>query len=265
VANFVSLWELELGVVNGAVASLQNDATASPGGAGSNYVQATVNSTTWTNIVEIEVDDVDAGNPAAFNGSFLVLMRAKVDTATKQVKIKHRLVESDGPSKFNQVVDVAATSWTIYNLGIVTFPTRNRRIFPTGLKDATHDRSDALVLWGRDKPGDLGATLDADCFVLIPVDEYFLYVHNTAVDSVSESWMGVAPDEESAGYTLGTSGSDYWYEASPTQAIGPGIPVGAGRMYICTALASDAAPVYNDDIDVDLTWYPRWISYRGAE
>ena len=265
VANFEPLWELELGAVNNIIASTQNDATASPGGGGANYVQAIIGAETWTNIVAIEVDDVDGGNPDAFNGAFLVLLRAKVDTGTEQVKLKHRLVESNGPAKFNQVVDISATSWTLYNLGIVTFPTRNRRAFPIALKDASHDRSDLLELWGRDKPGDTGATLDADCFVLIPVDEYFLYIHNTAIDSVSESWMAIAPDGEAAGNTLGTTGSDYWYESSPTQAIGAGIPVGDGRMYICVAKASDAAPAYNDDIDVGLSWYPRWISYRGAE
>jgi hypothetical protein len=259
VANFVSLWELEDGT-NLNNASTAVDATAS----GGDKLEITPGASFEQNVT-IDVDAVDAGNPAAFNGAFLVLLRAKVDAGTTQVKLKHFLVEADGPSRFNQVVDIAATSWSIYNLGIVTFPTRNRRAFPVGLKDATHDRSDNLALWSRDKPGDASTTLDADCFVLIPCDEYFIYVHNTAVDSVSESWIGVAPDEQSASYTLGTTGADYWYESSPSHVVGAGLPVGAGRMYICVALASDAAPLPADDIDVDLSWFPRWISYRGAE
>ena len=265
-SDVITLWELE-DASPGANGTASPDGTASPGGGGNTYMEVDPTDTTWEigfNISTYTANG-DTADVSAFNGTWLVLMRAQVDTAICQVKLKHRQTAADSPAKTGPVVDIAATTWTIYNLGLVTFPTRNRRALPIALKDATHDRADTLELWCRDKPGDTGAVIDCDCFVLIPVDEYFVYNHFTGIDSNLESWMAVAPDDEPAGGTLITVGASGWYEPNPVQIIGAGIPVGDGRMFICVAEADDAAPAYDDDLDVDLSWFPRWISYRGAE
>ena len=263
-SDYIALWELE-DATPGANGTASPDGTASPGG-GNTYMEVDPTDTTWESGFNIDTNTVKGDTDVSmFNGTFLVLMRAKVDTATCQVKLKHRQTAADSPAKTGSVIDVVATAWTIYNLGLVTFPTANRRAFPIALKNATHDRAETLELWCRDKPGDTGAVIDCDCFVLIPVDEYFVYNHFTGIESTLESWMAVAPDDEAAGSTLATTGDDWWYEPNPTQIIGAGMPVGDGRMFICVAKADDAAPAYDDDIDVDLSWYPRWISYRGAE
>lgn len=265
-SDYIALWELE-DATPGLNGTASPDATASPGGGGNTYMEVDPTDTTWENGFHISTGTVKGDTDVSmFNGTFLVLMRAKVDTATCQVKLKHRLTAADSPAKIGPVVDVSATVWTIYNLGLVTFPTANRRAFPIALKDATHDRAETLELWCRDKPGALGAVIDCDCFVLIPVDEYFTYVHFTSIiTGVTQCWIAVAPDDEAAGSTLAITGDDWWYEPNPVQIIGAGMPVGDGRMFLCIAEADDAAPAFDDDIDVDLAWYPRWISYRGAE
>jgi len=92
-----------------------------------------------------------------------------------------------------------------------------------------------------------------------------VYVHYCGIDSTKETWIGIEPDDKPSAGTIGTTGADYWYTASPREVIGPGIPVGDGRMFVCVAMDDDVAPAYNDDLDVGLSWYPRWISYRGTE
>lgn len=264
-SDVVSLWEWEDGTLS-SNSAFANDGTASPGGGGNNYCQITPGAA-WVDNVYIDTYEANGDNTdvSAFNGTWLVLMRAKVNAGTTQVKLKHRQTASDSPAKIGPVIDIAATSWTMYNLGLVTFPSANRRAFPIALKDATHDRAETLELWSRDKPDDASTTLDCDCLVLIPVDEYFLYNHFTSIESALESWMAVAPDDEATGSTLATTGDDWWYESNPVQIIGAGMPVGDGRMFICVAMADDAAPAHDDDIDVQLSWIMRWISYRGAE
>jgi len=267
-SDFVALWEVELGS-NLNNAALAADATASPGGGNTKITASLPDAdTTWRTNFDIDVDRIatDAGVSAdAFNGAFVVLCRAKVPAGTAQVKLQHQLVDADGPSRFGPVVEMTGTSWTIYNMGLVTMPTRNRRAFPIALKNASHDRSDKIVLWSRRKAAATATTLDIDCFVLIPVDEYFVYVHYCGIDSTKETWIGIEPDDKPSAGTIGTVGADYWYTASPREVIGPGIPVGDGRMFICVAMDDDVAPAYNDDLDVGLSWYPRWISYRGTE
>jgi len=156
--NFTALWELEDGSGNGTDCAATTDATASPGGGGNTKMQCDFSvDTGWAFRCSLSWDTITSGaNRDDFAGTFLLLLRAKVDTGTAQVKVDcsfgGNLTRVFGPT-----VDIAATDYTIYNLGLVTFPVRDMRTVPTALVAQSYDGSQGLFLWARRKTGSTAA------------------------------------------------------------------------------------------------------------
>jgi len=190
-----------------------------------------------------------------------------VDAGTAQVRLRSG-ISTNTVYKQGPVVDVDSTSWALYNLGTVEWPIRNLHAMPTGLFAATYNANDELAVWARVKPGAAApAALDLDCLVLIPCDEYFIHVQSAEVSAAvnRELYICVAPEGVPESVTIDGVAGDIDI-TSPIETIGAGIPVGDGRLFICVANDNDGtAPAFDDDVDVEISTYPRWIHFRGAE
>jgi hypothetical protein len=268
-ANFIALWECESGTnITGSSPVDIADGSPTGGGGANNVMQVTTTDpAAWTAHFSMTVDQFDGTppHPEAFTGTFVVLMRAKVNAGTIQVKLQQRLVDTHINIETNPV-SISATSWTMYNMGTVTFPLRNRKVFPIALFAATYDDDNYLVIWAKDDDGS-ATTLDCDCLVLIPADEYFVYIDNAGLGvsgDIHDLYYAVAPHDEAGALDVntGTSAFDNVPIVSPE---GAGIPVGDGRMIVAAAKAGGTALTYDADLDIELGYFPRWLSLRGAE
>jgi hypothetical protein len=260
-----SLWEVEAGTP-GTDASEVADATASPGGGGNTKTRVTfATQTGWFSRASILMSD-ETANEANQTGSFVALLRAKVNQGTAQVKLRQQSVAGatyrDGP-----VVDIAATAWNIYNLGVITFPIRDLHSIPIALFADSYDQTDRLQVWGRVKPGSAAtpSQTDLDCLILIPCDEYFIHVQTAAYDASDDDiYICVAPEDTTTAMCIDDT-ANYFNNPCPVSAIGAGIPVGDGRVFICTANDdAGAAPGITATVDVELSTFPRWPHFRGA-
>jgi len=164
-------------------------------------------------------------------------------------------------SIYTNPVAVSATSWAIYNLGVVTLPLRDRRAVLTSLFAASYDGTNYLVVCAKDN----GSTtyLYCDCIVLIPT-EYYIYVNYAGVTFSHDCFVCTSPVDESVAVDVNqtTNAID---NVCASFVYGTGIPVGDSRAFVCTVRDSGVAPPYNDDIDVTLSTYNRWLSLRGIE
>lgn len=268
--NVASLWELELGAP-GSSSGVTTDPTASPGGAGNTKVNCNFSGGAdagWANRLSILMSDVTAnyGNQV---GAFVVLLRAQVDTGAAQVKIQqynnNAAVYREGPT-----VDVDATGWTLYNLGTCEFPGRDLHATPTALFAATYDQRDGFEIWARVKPGAAVPSLDMDCLILIPADEYLIQVQSAEASGAASNqgdkiYVMIAPEDTARAMNIDAV-SSYFNIHCPVSVIGAGIPAGDGRLFI--AIANDnagTAPTFSDTVDVELSTYPRWVHFRGND
>ena len=259
------LWEVEDGTP-GTDAAVTTDATASPGGAGNTKTRVTfATQTGWYNRATLRMSDITA-NEANQSGEFLVLLRAKVNTGTAQVKLRQLQISTniyrDGP-----IIDVADTTWNIYTLGLIQFPIRDRHAMPVGLFADSYDQSDALQIWGRVKPGeDTPTQTDLDCLILLPSDELFIHVETAVAAATNDAvYVSVSPEDTASAINVDTTGP-YFKNPCPVSIVGPGVPVGDGRAFFCLAQSdSGTAPAIAETFDVELSTYPRWVFFRGAE
>ena len=268
-SNFTALWECEDGTVDDASdCSITTDATASPGGGGNTKLQIDfTDDTDWLSSTigryHILISDVSA-NTADMFGRFVVLARAKVDAGKAQIRVGQYcsdVVEDRGIS-YGPIVDISATSWTIYNCGTVVFPQRDLKAIDSAVLAATLDASAGLMLRARQKTGT--PTLDLDCFVLIPCDEFFVFVDEAyCTNSTHETYVGVSPaDEISAAMVQVGSNIE---QVPPVAAVGAGVPTGDGRLFVCAANVGGVSGDYSDNVGATVQLIPRWVSLRGAE
>jgi hypothetical protein len=263
------VWETEAGTP-GTDAAVAADATASPGGGGNTKTRVTfATQTDWFNRSTIVMSD-ETANEGNQTGSFVVLLRAMVNTGTAQIKLR-QLGVTAGVYKDGPVVDVADTAWNLYNLGVVEFPIRDLHAIPTALFADSYDQTDRLQIWGRVKPGAATPTqTDLDCLVLIPCDEYLIHARTVVAaggttPNGDSLYVCVSPEDIVAAANVDAT-SNYFNNEAPVDAMGAGVPVGDGRAFICIAQSDGgAAPTFSNTVDVELSTYPRWVHFRGAE
>lgn len=266
-ANVEPLWEFEDGVV-GTDTAITTDATASPGGAGNTKMRCTFVTLTWAERAYIRMTDVTA-NYEEQTGAYVVLLRAQVDTGSADVRLHVRGVASEVVQQ-NQPVAVDATSWTVYNLGVVEWPLRNLQAAPFGAPFAdTYDAQERLAVWARATPGATQPTwIDFDCLVLIPVDEYFLHVTEADVDETGpispELYIQSSPNDVHTALSVDET-NNYLRQAGPVSIIGAGVPEGDGRMFLCGVGADGVAPAITQTVDVQVSYFPRYVHFRGND
>jgi hypothetical protein len=222
------------------------------------------NTTTWARRFTIEMSDVTA-NYANQVGAYVVLARAQVDQDSAQMRLwqtsSDTTVYRTGP-----VVEVDATVWNWYEMGTCEFPGRNLHGIPTGLYAASYDQSDSLSIEARISTGT--PTLDIDCLVLIPCDEYFVECRSANLSPPAANEMlivGISPEDVATGACVDVTNTQF-NTLFPVTVIGSGIPVGDGRLFCCAAVTdAGQAGIFSASFDVEVSTYPRWIYARGAE
>jgi len=256
-ANFVPLWEAEDAGVTDADTSATTDATASPGGAGDTKTVTTFAAEDgWENRIIWKMSDVTA-NYSDNYGRFLVLMRAKVGASTTvEAKLRHANHLSSTLSHVEkQSIEITETAWTWFEMGLVTVPLRDLRMSA----DFAHgyDADERLILRARRTSG--SNSLEVDCLVLIPVDEYFIKLAGGENSANRAFLIGVTPTNEIDMLQYDTSNS-VWTDDPVATHEGAGIPIGDGRAYLVAWEATLATTV-----TMTMQHVPRWSTLRGGE
>ena len=160
-------------------------------------------------------------------------------------------------------VEIDATDWTIYNLGTCEFPGRDLHATLTALFAATYDQRDGFEIYARVASGT--PTLDLDCLVLIPADEYLIQVQSAEATTDDKIYVTVSPED--VAHAQNVDGVSSWFNIHcPVSAMGAGIPEGDGRLIICIANDNDGtAPTFSDTVDAELSQFPRYVHFRGAD
>jgi len=262
--NFTALWELEGGTAN-TDTSVTTDALASPGGGGNTKMLCTfaTTPTVWHLKCSLSWETITSNaNYDDFAGQFVILLRAKMDTGTAQVKLDNSF--GGGLTRvFGPVVDIAATDYTIYNLGVITYPLRDVRALSTALLADTYDHPQRVAIWARRKTGSTAA-LSLDCLVAIPCDEYFVYVDYAEVADGVDCYIGASPEDTWQGGAVIVAQSQF-SELPEVSIQGAGVPTGDGRFWACCAATADAAPVLAKTHSMSVQLFPRYGSLVGAE
>lgn len=268
-ANFVPIWEIEDGTLRTNAAGA-TDATASPGGGGTTKVRITPGTATWAERMAITPNDViTTGDEEDNYGRFLHLLRCQVSAGTWEVQTRVGYVDMPA-ANFVQgpIIEVSNTSWDYKEMGVFDYPLRDLHVFPAGTVGMGDDEYYEVQIWARRTAG--AGTLDLDCFVPLPVDEGFMWTQGFTL-------VGATPTSGSDLLYIGESPEGRWqvlhfdYSAGGIGAVAEFAvdnfrpPVGDGRMVIVYADVSDSTLADQIDIYGISSFYPRWLSLRGAE
>lgn len=258
-ANFVSRWECEDGH-NATDAADAADATASDG---NRVTVSFATQTGWYNRLFLRMDDVTA-NYSDNYGRFLVLARAKLSgTGACDIRLQQGI--SAYPSAYDfaaltsgPAVEVADTSWHMYELGAITLPMPSIRVADVGYASTS-----ALGIEARRTSGSVSLYLD--CLVLVPIDEFFIKSGNDAAEggiyTVCDPLLQFSQYRQYA--YPGTPDIPATTSVDPPLVSGVGIPPGVGNLYIVAA-DDGMNNAYDDQATVDLTYYARYRSLRGS-
>jgi hypothetical protein len=263
--NFRALWECEDATAIAADCALANSATASPGGAGNTEVNCDFSSSAaWAWRLWWDLDELYTTNYSDMYGRFVILLRAKVDASTTcEVRLRQHYVYgtyNDGP-----IVEVASTSWTIYNLGTISIPIRDLHAMPLSVWIDDYDGAERYAVWARRTSGT--GDIDFDCVMAIPADELFIYaddLYTSSTANVYRSVIAQSPEGLWRCLSYYDTTVDVWYGNGPVSAQGIGVPVGDGRMYAVLA-QSDNTNTFDDTYDTTLSLFPRFYNLRGSE
>lgn len=260
--NFTPLWELEDGVT-GTDGSLVTDATASPGGGGDTKVRCTfATQEGWFTRSSIKMDSVTA-NHADNYGTFLVLLRTRLTAGATAVVYARINVNhgSDGVSVYKgPIVEIDnTTGWAIYEMGVITIPMRDLKAIPIATLAASHEGELTIYVKAQRVSG--AGSLDLDCLIMMPIDEYYLYVSNLGAGFGDTAYLTESPAGQMAG--VSDDGTDVQTICS-VSAYGAGIPPGDGRVYGVIASITKLHSI-TDDWDCATECVPRWRALRGSE
>jgi len=261
-ANFVPRWELELSTLTDDTA-VAADATASPGGAGNTKATCTfATEAGWAARCTMYLTAAVGGANYADNfGTFVVLLRAKITAGTADVRL-YQMYKLDPMARvIGPIVEVATDEWVMYNLGVAQIPMRDLRGIGTAVIAATRDMNYALRVSARQTSG--AGSLDMDCLVLVPADEYFLYAENMGGGTGDIAYITESPLGDLVSVALDT-GTNEIEALGNVAANGDTVPPGDGRMYGVVARLSKETSI-TDDWDPSLQVYSRWRSLRGNE
>lgn len=258
-ANFAPVWECKDGSLKNSTTSVfDDDGTVY----GDYKAECTFGSAVMLPRTTIAVEDVTS-NYADQRGSFVVLLRAKVDSGTT---CRVRLLDGfesiaamgiDAQWRTQSRVTIDSTSWLLHPLGTVDIP-------PTGDCISSDSLSHAALCIEAERTGGSGS-LHLNILIPIPQSEGALYAGGGAVQ------YSVPGDPRPI--TVRQYGDDRlaawaYYQNTPvlTANVAPhkyGLPVGTGDVVL--AGQRKTSHVLTDAVDVALQIYPRYRTLRGAE
>ncbi len=203
------------------------------------------------------------------NGTFLVLLRAKVSTgATSTFRVRmlsgYYDQEPGGSSetkwKVGSRVAIPAHGtgdWFYYPMGFVNIPGDRVLVLNSLL------RHFALRLEAEEYTSGSG-TLDLDTFTLIPVTEGAVHLSDMYLRNWSGLWevnITTEPDDETVAYNISNSDST-GHRSCPIDLYHWGLPTGY-KVNIIGACQQEQEQVYGNTFTVDFNFYQRWISMRN--
>ena len=256
--NYNPIWELEDGI-NGADTLSAIDATASPGGGGDTKKTCTFAvEAGWKTRVTMALSNVSADESDHY-GRFVCLLRAKVTAGTAEVRIRQLMLDDASSITSGPIVEISATDWTIYNLGVVTIPLRNLHAVTTTHVGDGYDSDYAIQIRARET-----ATCDLymDCLVMIPCDEYYIHGKNIDCRFSIDWYLCVSPEGQAFGVSIDAGDMT---AISEIDCEGDGVPIGDGRLIGVFARANSEQAAITYDWDPSLELIPRWGSLRGSE
>lgn len=243
--------EAESGTL-GTDASLQADATASPGGGGNTKIR--ISYATASNALRLTVAP-PVGQP--FSGTYRVFARVKL-TAAATVAIYAAYARSSNVQEVvNSAYSFTGTSWTTIDLGLITADTAAgaTMLSPFGVS-----ATDILRIYSSRSTG--AGSLDIDSIILVPADEYYL-TWNLASSSYASQVQALLRASTMEPY--GTSELIALETAtsldSPTSHIVYPTSVGTGALYIPPN--TSARKTYFTYVMGDSSWVNTW-SPAGA-
>lgn len=257
-ANFQATWSLRKagGFGSDTTGGTTNaDATAKDG----YKVITTFAVPTMARRAKIRVSDVTA-NTTDQRGSFLVLLRAKLNAAgTVDVRLADGLYSAPAMAVRDRV-SVSGTSWQLYELGTVQIPSPGRQIAGVWAIDSYALAVDAERITGTPQ-------LHLDCLVMIPVTEGWFSVDMgnpagiTGGEGVQTGTLLYLVDRPE-----GQKYSTYVDTGLPLSVGAPrvadGMPAGNGIFVLAGQRV--ASSVLADAVNVTFQVYPRWETLRGA-
>jgi hypothetical protein len=237
--------EAEAGTL-GTDASLQADATASPGGGGNTKVR--ISYATATNALRLTV-----AQPSSYqlNGVYRVFARLKLTGAATVSVYQAYTRNTTSTEVAGSAVSFSGTAWTMVDLGLLTAETAVDRNFLQ--KEGV--TLDALRIYSSRSAG--AGSLDIDSIVLVPADEYYLTwalasstYASQATALVRASTLEPFGSGEFVALETGTGGDD-----KPTSHVAFPAGIGTGALYLPPQTQVDFVYIVGDSSWVN-TWSP---------
>ena len=251
-ANLATVWDL------GADGAGSNDTTTDVADATAHddyRARCTFGTATELKRIQIALQSATT-DYADQRGSFIVLLRAKVDAGTTcHVRLKDGFLYT-AAIRAQQRVKITSTDWFLHALGTVDIPPSH------GLLAADFLRQYGFEIHAS-RTSDSGY-LDMDCLILIPRTEGSLHVTGAAVTY----FLG---DLRPATIMMTADGKvdGWWYQSNlprATLAVEPdkyALPVGDGAVVI--AGQRETEHDLDDGVNLSLSFYRRWRTLRGSE
>jgi hypothetical protein len=204
-----------------------------------------------------------AAFPADQVGKMLVLGRMKVSDGTTvcRVRLESGFAGTRAYNKKNKIV-VEGDDWTMYALGQVMLPETGR-----SLSANTAILNQILRISAERYAG--SGTLDLDCLILIPIDEGFISVAAqtdpgtyTGPDEFSVRISRSADERISAAGSYGTEGPPFYTDVAVQATGGPGP---GENVHVILAAQRETGSDIEDEVNLALYLYRRWLTLRGAE
>ncbi len=250
-ANFVSNWPVHQAFVHDSDSSTQADSSAYDG---TKLVTTFATNNTLAQRALLKISTFTA-YAADQRGFYTVLLRAKMsNVSTAWVRVGYGYT---GPAGlFNPVYNerqlISGTSWKLYSLGDVSFPSGP-------LSAAFTLNNSGLNLQAMRESG--SGNLEMDCLIFIPVSDGNLYASvSNAIGYDVDVNLFTQPDGRLTGIADIGGIAGYPVQIDPRSW---GIPIGSTAgvlVFAADGTLSDKS--YTADISLD--YYPRWLTLRGA-
>jgi len=264
-ANFEYLWECEDGNNNGNETGISDtsDVTASA----SYRVTVSESDLNWDGeehmCLYIRLSDITTNYSDQF-GSFVWLLRAMVTAGTWRVHLRWAYGNTDpdvGVGSLyvsSEKVDFDNDTWDLVEMGICDIPIRDLKAITISDQGASADSNFLVEIWAERVSG--SGNLYLDCLCLIPRDEGYIASGPTRRSSTAV-WVYCSPRDEFT--DIQASAAPGFADFVPLAPENFYAPLGDGRLVV--AFAQSAASYIDDVLDFEGTYFPRWLSLRGAE
>lgn len=224
--------------------------------------------TDWYARVRFDLDDVSS-NLENLYGKYLVLLRARASdiytVSWVQLKQFTRLDEDTRIS--GRIVEIPAlagpvdTPYHFYPLGVFTIPMRNLQGISTSLLSDSFEQEERFALYAKQVSG--SGDLYMDCLMFVPIDEYFIHVENSGLQAAAiNAATYIAQCPRGIHHSIAADDTNSKISEFPKiSTSGIGVPVGNTRLYVVGDDDSDP----DDELNLRIQYYNRWLSLRGAE